>query len=82
MQKVMITMPGDLLPALDAFTKKKGNRRGDVVLLPFPYLLDYRQPKMRPGVITHNGVANRHSPTIIGAPISALLPSERYLVDC
>lgn len=53
-------------------------RRGDVVLVPFPYVTDFRQAKTRPALVIQNDIGNRFGSTVIVALISSSLPKKRY----
>lgn len=53
-------------------------RRGDVVLVSFPYVTDPTQSKVRPAVVIQNDVGNRFSPNLIVASISSQLPKREY----
>jgi mRNA interferase MazF len=53
-------------------------RRGDVVLVPFPYVSDFRKAKTRPALVIQNDVGNRFGSTVIVALISSVLPAKRY----
>ncbi len=53
-------------------------RRGDVVLIPFPYITDFSQTRERPAVIIQNDVGNRFSPNLIVAAISSQIPGKEY----
>ena len=53
-------------------------RRGDIVLVPFPYIGDPSKIKERPAVIIQNDVGNRFSPNLIVAAISSQIPSREY----
>jgi mRNA interferase MazF len=53
-------------------------RRGDVVLVNFPYVSDPRQSKRRPAVVIQNDVGNRFGPNVIVAAISSQLPPRDY----
>ena len=53
-------------------------RRGDVVLLPFPYVTDFRKAKTRPALVIQNDVGNRFGSTVIVALISSSVPAKRY----
>ena len=53
-------------------------RRGDVVLVPFPYVTDFRKAKTRPALVVQNDVGNRFASTIIVALISSSIPEKRY----
>lgn len=53
-------------------------RRGDVVLVPFPYVTDFKKAKTRPALIVQNDVGNRFSSTVIVALISSSMPEKKY----
>lgn len=53
-------------------------RRGDVVLLPFPFVSDPSRTKERPALVVQNDVGNRFSPNLIVAAISSRLPKRAY----
>lgn len=53
-------------------------RRGDVVLVPFPYVTDFRKAKTRPALVIQNDIGNRYGSTVIVALISSSLPEKRY----
>lgn len=53
-------------------------RRGDVVLLPFPFISDLSRTKERPALVVQNDVGNRFSPNLIVAAISSHLPKRAY----
>ena len=53
-------------------------RRGDVVLVPFPYVSDYTQSKVRPAVVIQNDIANQFSPNLILALISSTAAGKEY----
>ena len=53
-------------------------RRGDVVLVPFPYISDYTQSKTRPAVVIQGDIGNLHSPNLILALISSTVPRKSY----
>jgi mRNA interferase MazF len=53
-------------------------RRGDVVLVPFPYVTDFRKAKTRPALVVQNDVGNRFGSTVIVALISSRVPDTRY----
>jgi mRNA interferase MazF len=55
-----------------------GFKRGDVVLLPFPYIQNYAKAKTRPAVIIQNDIGNRYSPNLIVALISSSVPPKTY----
>jgi mRNA interferase MazF len=52
--------------------------RGDIVLVPFPYVKDFRKAKTRPALIIQNDVGNRFGSTVIVALISSAVPEKRY----
>jgi mRNA interferase MazF len=53
-------------------------RRGDVVLVPFPYVTDFRKAKTRPAVVIQNDIGNRFGSTVIVALVSSSVPAKRY----
>lgn len=53
-------------------------RRGDVVLVPFPYVTDFRKAKTRPALVVQNDIGNRFGSTVIVALISSSVPEKRY----
>jgi mRNA interferase MazF len=53
-------------------------RRGDVVLVPFPYVTDFRKAKTRPALVLQNDIGNRFGSTVIVAMISSSMPAKRY----
>ncbi|RKY68042.1 MAG: hypothetical protein DRQ02_05505 [Candidatus Latescibacterota bacterium] len=53
-------------------------RRGNVVLVPFPYVSDYTQSKVRPAVVIQNDIANQFSPNLILALISSTAAGKEY----
>lgn len=53
-------------------------RRGDVLLVNFPFITDFSQTKLRPAVVVQNDVGNQYSPNLIVAAISSSLPSKPY----
>ncbi len=55
-----------------------GIRRGDVVLVPFPYVTDFKKAKTRPALVIQNDTGNRFSSTVIVALISSSMPEKRY----
>ena len=55
-------------------------RRGDIVLIPFPYVTDLSKTRERPAVIIQNDVGNRFSPNLIVAAISSQIPGKEYPV--
>ena len=55
-----------------------GIRRGDVVLVPFPYVSDFRKAKTRPALVVQNNTGNRFGSTLIVALISSAVPETRY----
>lgn len=52
-------------------------RRGDVVLIPFPYVTDFKRAKTRPALIIQNDTGNRFGSTVIVALISSAMPGEK-----
>lgn len=52
--------------------------RGDVVLVPFPYISDFTKAKTRPALVIQNDIGNRYGSTIILALISSSKPSQVY----
>lgn len=61
-------------------------RRGDIVLLPFPYVQNYKKGKTRPALVIQNNIANQVSPNLIVALVSSTLPPKQYPmhyhIDC
>jgi mRNA interferase MazF len=53
-------------------------RRGDVVLVPFPYVTDFKRAKTRPALVIQNDAGNRYGSTVIVALISSRVPEKRY----
>ncbi len=53
-------------------------KRGEIVLLPFPYVQNYKKGKTRPALVIQNNIANEFSPNVIVALISSTLPSKAY----
>src|SRR3990167_172008 len=53
-------------------------RRGDVVLVPFPYVTDFKKAKTRPALVVQNDTGNRFGSTVIVALISSSVPEKRY----
>jgi len=53
-------------------------RRGDVVLVPFPYVTDVSKAKTRPALVIQNDIGNRFGSTVIVALISSSVPEKRY----
>lgn len=53
-------------------------RRGDVILVPFPYVTDFKKAKTRPALVVQNNTGNRFGSTVIVALISSGLPEKRY----
>lgn len=53
-------------------------RRGDVVLVSFPYVTNPARSKLRPAVVVQNDVGNRFSPNLIVAAISSQIPIRHY----
>ncbi|MBK6768112.1 MAG: type II toxin-antitoxin system PemK/MazF family toxin [Ardenticatenales bacterium] len=56
-------------------------RRGDVVLLPLPFVTDFAQQKVRPAVVVQNDVGNRYSANVIIVPITSRVPEQDYPVN-
>jgi len=52
--------------------------RGDVVLVPFPFVTDFTKAKPRPAVVIQNDIANRFSPNLILALVSSTVPKKPY----
>ena len=52
--------------------------RGDVVLVPFPYVTDFKRAKTRPALVIQNNVGNRFGSTVIVALISSSVPVKQY----
>jgi len=53
-------------------------KRGDVVLVPFPFVTDFSKAKTRPAVVIQNDMGNLHSPNLILALISTSIPRKDY----
>jgi len=53
-------------------------KRGDVVLVPFPFVTDFARAKARPAVVIQNDIANRYSPNLILALISSRVSTKSY----
>ncbi len=53
-------------------------RRGDVILVPFPFVTDFGRSKPRPVVVVQNDVGNRYSPNLIVVAISSKVPDKGY----
>jgi len=53
-------------------------RRGDVVLVPFPYVSDFKIAKTRPALVIQNDTGNRFGSTVIVALISSSIPDKTY----
>jgi len=53
-------------------------RRGDVVLVSFPFITDFSQSKSRPALVIQNNVGNRFSSNLIVAAISGQVPTKDY----
>ena len=53
-------------------------KRGDVVLLPLPFVTDPGQRKMRPAVVIQNDIGNRFSPNLLVAAITSKVPAKDY----
>lgn len=52
--------------------------RGDVVLVPFPYVTDFKKAKTRPALVIQNNIGNRFGSTVIVALISSSVPAKQY----
>ena len=52
--------------------------RGDIVLVPFPFVTDFKKAKARPAVVIQNDIANRFSPNLILALVSSTVPKKSY----
>ena len=52
--------------------------RGDIVLVPFPFVTDFKRVKARPAVVIQNDIANRFSPNLILTLVSSTVPKESY----
>ena len=48
------------------------------MLVPFPYVTDFRKAKTRPALVVQNDVGNRYGSTVIVALISSSAPEKRY----
>ncbi len=59
-------------------SKTQSLHRGDVVLVPFPFITDFTQSKPRPALVIQNEVGNRFSPNLIVAAISSKMPAKDY----
>lgn len=57
-------------------------RRGDVVLVPFPYVTDFQKAKTRPALVVQNDIGNRFGSTVIVALISSSVPDKSYPMHC
>jgi mRNA-degrading endonuclease toxin of MazEF toxin-antitoxin module len=55
-------------------------RRGDVVLIAFPFIQDFSKSKERPAVIIQNDVGNAYGGNLILAAITSHLPEQEYPV--
>ena len=53
-------------------------RRGDVILVRFPYIADPSKVKDRPAVIIQNNIGNRFGSNLIVATISSQIPDKKY----
>ena len=51
--------------------------RGDIVLVPFPYVTDFKRAKTRPALIIQNNVGNRFGSTVIVWDTSRARPCEK-----
>jgi mRNA interferase MazF len=55
-------------------------RRGDVVLIAFPYIQDFAKSKVRPAVVIQNDVGNAYSNNLILASITSQVPEQEFPV--
>ncbi|MBN1484775.1 MAG: type II toxin-antitoxin system PemK/MazF family toxin [Chloroflexia bacterium] len=55
-------------------------RRGDVVLIAFPFIQDFSRSKTRPAVVIQNDVGNTYSRNLILASISSVVPDQEFPV--
>lgn len=55
-------------------------RRGDVVLITFPFIQDFSKSKTRPAVVIQNDVGNAYGDNLILASISSQVPEQAYPV--
>jgi mRNA interferase MazF len=55
-------------------------RRGDVVLIAFPYIQDFSKSKVRPAVVIQNDVGNAYSDNLILASITSQFPEKEFPV--
>jgi len=53
-------------------------QRGEIVMIPFPYITDFSRTRERPAVIIQNDIGNRYSPNLIVAAISSQIPPRHY----
>lgn len=55
-------------------------RRGDVVLIVFPFIQDFSKSKNRPAVVIQNDVGNAYGDNLILASITSQVPEQDYPV--
>jgi mRNA interferase MazF len=55
-------------------------RRGDVVLIAFPYIQDFSRSKVRPAVVIQNDVGNAYGDNLILAAITSQVPEQEFPV--
>lgn len=55
-------------------------RRGDVVLIAFPFIQDFTRSKARPAVVIQNDVGNTYGDNLILAAITSQVPEQDYPV--
>ena len=53
-------------------------RRGNVILVRFPYITDPSKFKDRPAIIIQNDIGNRFGSNLIVAAISSQMPDKKY----
>ena len=55
-------------------------RRGDVVLIAFPFIQDFSKSKNRPAVVIQNDIGNAYGDNLILAAITSQVPEQEYPV--
>jgi mRNA interferase MazF len=55
-------------------------RRGDVVLIAFPFIQDFSKSKTRPAVVIQNDIGNAYGDNLILASISSQVPDQAFPV--
>jgi mRNA-degrading endonuclease toxin of MazEF toxin-antitoxin module len=55
-------------------------RRGDVLLIAFPFIQDFSKSKNRPAVVIQNDVGNAYGDNLILASITSQVPEQGYPV--